>query len=273
MKYCFFVLLAFTYSFQGTAQHSLQKLWQTDTVLQIPESVLYDAGKQVLYTSLINGSGNAKDGIGGVAKVAPDGKIIDTNWITGLNAPKGLGKYKNTLYAADLDEVVVIDISQGKVKKKIPIPGASFLNDITVDKNGIVYVSDTRKNKVFRIEHDQPTVYIDSVKGPNGLLAIDKDLYVLASGTLLKYDAQKQATQLATGMEKSTDGLVMIAPGEFIVTAWIGVIYYVSNGNVQELLSVKADKVNTADAEYNAAEKILYVPTFNHKNIMAFRVQ
>lgn len=275
MKIGFIALLAFLLVMQtAIAQHSLQKLWQTDQVLAIPESVLYDEQQQVLYVSLIDGEGNVKDGKGGVAKLTPQGKMIDTAWITGLNAPKGLGKYGNKLYVADLDEVVVIDIARGAVLRKIPVPGTVFLNDITVDSKGVVYVSDTRKNKVFRIENDEPSLYIDEVQGPNGLLAVDEDLYVLASGSLVKYDAQKKPTVLASGMEKSTDGLVMTAPGTFIASAWVGVIYYLQpNQAPQTLIDTRAAQKNTADIAYNAGKHILYVPTFNGKSVDAYLVR
>src|SRR5678816_3212480 len=80
------------------AQHSVTKLWETDTVLKVPESVLFDADNKILYVSNIDGTdGWAKDGKGSVAKVGMDGKIIAVEWVTGLNAPKGLGMYKGCL--------------------------------------------------------------------------------------------------------------------------------------------------------------------------------
>src|SRR5689334_149443 len=117
-------LFALFISLISTAQHSLTKKWSTDTALATPESVLYDAQNKILYASLINGQPDQADGKGGVAKVDLNGKILDTNWVTGLNAPKGLGKFDNMLYAADLTEVAVIDIPSGKVTKKIPVEGA-----------------------------------------------------------------------------------------------------------------------------------------------------
>ena len=152
MKYILFAAIAaFTFS-AATAQHSLTRLWASDTILPEPESVLYDAQNKILYTSLIDGDASAKDGKGGVAKVGLDGRIINKNWITGLNAPKGLGKFGNTLYAADIDEVVVMDIPTGKVIKKIPVAGSKFLNDISVDGKGVVYVSDTQTGDVKKLK-------------------------------------------------------------------------------------------------------------------------
>ena len=113
-----FILVFIITSCTSHAQHSVTKLWSTDSTLAVPESVLYDAQNKLLYTSLINGKPDSADGIGGIAKVGLDGKIINDKWVTGLDAPKGLGKYGNTLYAADLTQVDVIDIPSAKVVKK-----------------------------------------------------------------------------------------------------------------------------------------------------------
>lgn len=155
-------LLLICASIKANAQkHSLQKIWETDSIVAVPESILPDLKNNTLYISLINGGGWIADGIGGVGKLSLDGKNYDSTWITGLNAPKGLGRYGNRMYTADISEVVVIDIQKGKVEKKIPIKNANGLNDITVDSKGIVYVSDSRKAKIWRIEDDVPTLFLD----------------------------------------------------------------------------------------------------------------
>ena len=114
--------------------HSLVKKWETDTLLKTPESVLFDAKSKILYVSNIDGTPAGKDGKGSIGKVGLDGRIIATDWVTGLHAPKGMGLYKNKLYVADLDEVVVIDVVKAKIIQHIPVEGAVFLNDITIDK-------------------------------------------------------------------------------------------------------------------------------------------
>ena len=52
------------------------------------------------------------------------------NWITGLNAPKGLGMYSDRMYAADISDVVVVNIPNGRLLKKIPWkePAASMIS-------------------------------------------------------------------------------------------------------------------------------------------------
>ena len=275
MKPAILVLATIFSCFSVThAQRQLHEAWATDTVLNVPESVLYDASQDLLFVSLIGGILNINnEGRGSIAKLSTDGKIIDTNWVKGLNAPKGIAKFRNTLYVADANEVAVIDIKKGVITQKIPVPGAVFLNDITVDNWGVVYVSDSRLNKIHRIEKGQVSLYLDNIDNVNGLLFVDEDLYAVSAGRLLKISADKKITTLASGMEKSTDGLVQIAPGEFIISSWIGVIYNVfENGKVIQLADYRSAKINTADLGYHPKKKVLYVPTFWNKRVVAFDI-
>src|SRR6267154_1497218 len=93
----------------GQAQHALEKIWESDTTLAIPESVLFD--KDELYVSLIDGQPWAVDGKGEIAKLDKNGKIINAMWTTGLNAPKGMGIWDKKLFVADVSEVAVINIA------------------------------------------------------------------------------------------------------------------------------------------------------------------
>lgn len=253
-------------------KHSLQKIWETDTIVAIPESVLPDLPDKILYVSLIDGGGWTNDGIGGVGKLSLDGKHYDSTWISGLNAPKGLGRFGNKMYAADISEVVVIDIKEAKVEKKIPIENASGLNDITVNSKGIVYVSDSRKAKIWRIENNVATLYLDNVKDVNGLKAIGNDLYIGAGKNFIKADRNKKITKVAD-MPQGIDGIEPVGNGDFILTAWSGYIFYVTAaGNIETLLESHAEKMNTADIGFDKTTKILYVPTFNAKKIVAYQL-
>jgi hypothetical protein len=271
---CGALMLAMTVSLATSAQNSLQKLWETEPNLPVPESVLFSSKDKVLFVAQIDGKAGEKDGKGGIAKVALDGKIIAGDWVTGLNAPKGMGKTGSKLYVADLTEVVEIDLKSGKILKKHPIEGAKFLNDVTIDSKGTIYVSDTETKKVHRIKDGQVSLYYDNLTRPNGLLAVGKNLLIADSGTLWKLDENKTATKLAEGMDKSTDGIEQVKPGEYIVSCWAGVIYYIkADGSKQELINTSADKVNSADIGYDPAKKIVYVPTFMKNSVAAYQLK
>jgi hypothetical protein len=255
------------------AQHQLVKLWQTDSVFKVPESVLFDASANILYVSNIDGAPDAKDGKGSVGKLGTDGKVIAVDWVKGLDAPKGLGIFRNRLYAADVDKVVVIDIIKGAIIKKIPVEGAQFLNDITVNDKGVVFVSDTKTGKVHSIENDKVSLYAEGYNNPNGLLAVGNDLYVLASGTMYK-NGHDVKTKVAGGMENATDGLEKVKDNEYLVSVWNGIIYYVSaDGSVQQMLDTRGDKINSADIGYDAKNRIVFVPTFFKNSVVAYQLK
>jgi hypothetical protein len=177
------------------------------------------------------------------------------------------------MYVADISNVAVIDIKKGKVEKKIAIEGAQGLNDITVDNKGIVYVSDSRTAKIWRIQNNVATLYLDSIKGVNGLKAIGNDLYIGAGKNFLKADKNKKITKVAD-VPQGIDGIEPVGNGDFILTAWSGYIFYVTAaGNVETLLESHAEKMNTADIGFDKAKKILYVPTFNAKKVVAYQLK
>jgi len=272
---CLTALLSISQSTVSKAQSPvLEKIWETDTVVAIPESVLPDATGKTLYVSLIDGGGWDADGKGGVGRLGVDGHGYDASWITGLNAPKGLGRFGNRLYVADITEVVVIDIRQGKVEKKIAIEGAQALNDITVDKKGAVYVSDSKTGKVYRIEKDVPKLYMENLKGVNGLMASGDSLYILANKAVLIAASSGGNLRTITTLPNGGDGVEEAGHGDLIVSEWAGFVYYVhADGAKDLLLDTHLAKKNTADIHYDRAAKILYIPGFNAKTVTAYRLK
>lgn len=261
----------------GTAQSQQSQLvqkWATDTVLKVPESVYFDGKNKVLYVANIDGQPWDKDGNGSIGKVGLDGKIIATEWVTGLNAPKGLGVYAGKLYVADVDAIAVIDISQGKIVDKINIDGAEGLNDLSVDGKGVIYVSDSKTKKIHRIEKGKSAVLLENLQGPNGVLWNKSNLYIVDAGGLYKVEADKSLTKLADGMEGGTDGIEPVGNGDFIVSCWAGVIYLVkADGNKEVLLDTRDQKINSADIGYDPATRTVYVPTFWKNGIVAYTLK
>ena len=251
------------------------KKWESDTVLKTPESVLYDAEGKVLYVSNIDGKDPwGADGKGSIGKVGLDGKIIAVDWVTGLNAPKGLGLFQGKLYAADLSNVIVISIKDAKIIQTIAVDGAAWLNDITVDKKGVVYVSDSKTKQVFRIENGKSSLFLDNLKGPNGLLADKESLYLLDDGGMYKIGADKSLLKITDGMDGGTDGIENVAGSDYIVTCWSGVIWYVKgDGSKEKLLDTREQKINSADLGYDAKSRTMYIPTFFKNNIVAYELR
>lgn len=267
-----FISMTFTVAAQT---HQLVKKWESDSVFKVPESVLYDPDHQVLYVTNIDGKQPwEKDGLGSIGKMDMTGKVINAEWITGFHAPKGMGLYHHTLYVADVDRVVVVDLHQGKIISTIDVPGSQALNDISIDANGVIYVSDSRGKKVYRIENGVPSAWLENLKGPNGVLVRGNEFYVLDQGGLYKVNADKTLTMLADGMDGGTDGIENVTGNDFIVSCWAGVIWYVNaDGSKEKLFDGREQKINTADIGFDPATKTIFVPTFWKNSVVAYEIK
>jgi sugar lactone lactonase YvrE len=260
-------------------EKKLVKVWETDSTLRVPESVLYDPKGKVLYVANIVGKSDSLDGDGFISKVSLDGKIENLKWTTGLNAPKGMGIYKNRLYVTDVYRLIAINLSNGQAEQTWDATDKkAFLNDVTIDKEGTVYVSDNRNNKIYRLKDSKWEVWVDGgeINNPNGLLAVGTKTLMVGStkiGALQAMDIEtKTLTKLADGMA-NTDGIVAVGK-DFIVSDWNGRLFYITADRQQKLLlDTRKEKINAADITYVPGKKLLIVPTFLKNKLVAYRVE
>lgn len=274
-SFIFIFLLSALHSF--SQKHQLVKLWETDSVFKVPESVLFD-GHNTLYVSNIDGTDPwGKDGKGSIGKMTADGKNITVDWVTGLNCPKGIGMYGSKLYVADLTNIVVIDITSGKIERRIEVPGAERLNDVYVGDKGVVYVSDSKARRVYTIRNERIKIILDSfdLKGPNGVLKHKGDFYVLDAGGMYKMKKNQSLIKIVDGMDGGTDGIENVKGHDFIVSCWAGTVWYVDakNGAKELLMDGRPDKKNSADIGIDARSGIVFVPSFWRNTIAAYQVK
>ncbi|MEO5740496.1 MAG: gluconolaconase, partial [Vicinamibacterales bacterium] len=139
--------------------------------MRTPESVYLDEGSGYLYVSQIDGAPDARDGKGRISKLGLDGSVVSADWFTGLNAPKGLRSFGGTLWVADLDEVIGIDIASAKENARIKVDGAKFLNDVAAGADGTIYISDTMTSKIHTVKDGKAAVFAEGeqLEYPNGL--------------------------------------------------------------------------------------------------------
>jgi len=269
-------------SFNTMAQSpKLTKLWETDTTLTTPESVLFDAKNNVLYVSCINGKSVPENQESFIAKVGLDGKIKQRMMTSGLNAIKGMGIIGNKLYAAGFVALVEIDLTTGKVIKKYEVPEAKMLNDITIDeKNQIVYVTDMRANSVWKLQDGKLEKLLEGapLKNPNGLFYQNGKLLIgNGEGILYSYDTKsKELSKFAEGMgtdKSGIDGIESDGKNGYFTTEWRGKIWHVTASAQPTLLLDTVEKpMNTADIEYIPSKKMLFVPTFLKNKVVAYKV-
>jgi DNA-binding beta-propeller fold protein YncE len=255
---------------------TLELTWETDTLMTTSESVIYDESNNVLYVSNINGAPDGKDGNGFISKISLDGTLVIQKWIEGMDAPKGMGLYGGKLYVSDIDRLHEIDIATGKIAMTYPVEGASFLNDITVDAKGNVYISDMDTHEILLFANGKVSKWLTGQTAPNGLLAEENTLWMALwnDKTLNQIDIATQVVTLKSDSIENPDGIEAVGDGGYLVSSWNGMVTYVSaEGKNTVLLDTRADSVSAADIEYIASKNLLLVPTFFKNTVRAYTLK
>jgi hypothetical protein len=258
-------------------QFAITEIWRTDTVLLTPESVIYDKARNVLYVSDLNQEPRKKDGNGFISKLSTEGKILDLHWVDGLSSPKGLAIVGDTLYSADVDELVLIDIAKGQIIRKVTIAGIKMINDITSGPDGNLYISDSDANKIYMYRNGMLSEWMtEGLDAPNGLLVAGDRLLIASMGSMdfSSIDMKsKIKTVLTQGISKG-DGIAFTGiPGYFLVTDWNGEIFLIKPDNTKLSLLNTIDKsINSADIEFIPDLNLLLVPTYNKNSVVAYKL-
>ena len=254
---------------------NLKPVWETDTTLRTPESVLFDPGQKVLYIACINGNPTPDNKGSYITKLGLDGKVMKLKFTDNLNSTKGMGILGNKLYVTEMTQVAEIDLASGRILNRYPVDGSKFLNDIAIDtKKGVVYVSDSNDSKIWAITNGKANLVLSDapLKGTNGLLFENGQLLIgNGDGSLLSMDP---ATKKLTTVAKVTggiDGIVALGNKQYMVTEWGGKIWHVQAGGKTELkMDTSKEKINSADIGYNPTTNVLFVPTFFHNTVKAY---
>ncbi|UCI26754.1 SMP-30/gluconolactonase/LRE family protein [Mesorhizobium sp. B2-8-5] len=258
------------------------ELWRA-TGFEQPESALVDAARNRIVVSNIAGNPGDADGNGYLSLLSMDGKVIARHWVDGMDAPKGMAIASGRLYAADITKVRVVDLASGKLVETIDVPGAVFLNDMTQDSAGKVYVSDMLADTIYRIDGDRPELFVKDalLASPNGVFAdggrlivaswgkgINKtDFSTAEPGGLLSVDlATKEITPLP-GAQKFADLDGVIAMGDTIyATAYMtGTLYSYETGGAPEAVA----HFKPGSADIGTDGKKIFVPLMGEGEVVA----
>lgn len=255
----------------------LTRIWDTEAKLTTSESVYFDQERNILYVSCINGTPpDKKDQDGFIARVDLDGKIKDLKWVTGLSGPKGMGMHGTTLYVTDIDRLVAIDVTTGKINNTWKVEGASFLNDVYVTPDGTVYFTDSNTSKIHSLVQGKVTTVIadTTLGGTNGILVEGPTIYVagMQSGNVSRIDIPTGNIEKLTMGIPNGDGVERYGDA-LLVSNWSGQVFYVaSDGETTMLLDSQEAKLNSADIEVIAEKNLMLVPTFFGNSVTAYQL-
>jgi sugar lactone lactonase YvrE len=261
----------------------LELVWEVQG-LNNPESVIYDASSDVLFVSNVNGSSVEKDGNGYISKILTDGTVIRKQWVVGLNAPKGLTIYEGTLYVADIDTLVAIDIASGTISNTYQVDDAKFLNDVAADKDGKIFVTDMVLNRIHCLCDGQFNIWLESpeLENPNGLHTEGDHLILGAWGVMTEGFAtdvpghlksisisDKSITSLGGAPIGNLDGVESDGNNGYYVTDWMaGKLYQMDKaGKATLLLELEQ---GMADLEVILEKNLIILPMMKNDKVLAY---
>ncbi|MCQ2252094.1 MAG: hypothetical protein MJZ61_01455 [Bacteroidales bacterium] len=234
-----------------------------------PISVAHDPGKDVLYVANVVDETTAG---GYVCRTSITGEVLDTLRIDGITSLGGVTVLDNYVYIADGKRLLKYSIDLDSVSRVYEMPYVQHLGAVSHDKKGNVYVSDSHKNSIYRIENDSIKLFCqDSLcSNINGMCISGTTLMAGAGNLILRIDSLGRAWKY-TKLKFSVFGICSDEAGNFLVSDFVGNVYAVSQAG-QQLLVKKHASSNAAGIEYIPDQKMLFVPTYNTNSLEIFEV-
>lgn len=257
---------------KASAELSLSE-WRKTEGLANPESILAAPDGQ-FYVSNVNGEGDAKDGNGFIATMAPGGAVLIRDWVTGLDAPKGMALKDGRIFVSDIDRIVEISTSARKVVARHAVRDAKFLNDVALAPDGAVLASDSGGARIYALKEGAVSVWLAdaALNSINGLLPEASRLVVTTmDGKLLAVDwTTKAITTLASDLGQA-DGVAPLGDGAYLVSEWPGRLFEVkADGTSRVVLDTREAKVLLND--FLLIGDTLHVPNWEPGTVTAYRL-
>jgi hypothetical protein len=259
----------------------LSKLWEVDSVLMTPESVVFDSLRNCLYVSNFNDKGGFRNNTDTIfdeciSRVDLQGNVTELRWVDNLIGPTGITIFKDTLYVVERGCLTKINIEKRSIIKRIPITGEGFLNDIVIDNNGDIYISNSGEGAIYKVAGDKSMLWLkDTVlQNCNGLYIDSGKLIIGNQGNvnlIAILMADKSTNVLATDISKGIDGIKKYR--QYYIVSWQYDIFMVDErGNSQVILNTSAGSNWNADFELIESKDIIIVPTLLSNKLVAYKI-
>lgn len=242
------------------------------------ESAVYNAENHIIYASLI---GNSEDGDGSIATLDINGKLINEKFVDALNDPKGIAITRDKLYVSDVTELVEADLATGKIIKKYTTNGIQFLNDVALDNDGNIFVSDTFTSNIYQLDKNGKfSLWLDEVAldNPNGLLIQGNTMYVASwgsqpeGGRVSRINMATKSIDTISTIIGNLDGIRPYDKDHLITSDWkSGNIHLINfNGDTLQVLQVGQ---SVGDIAYIKEKDLLLLPMNKQSRLLFYSLK
>jgi sugar lactone lactonase YvrE len=218
--------------------------FQSDNLF--PEGITYDTKKDLIYvSSLKQGKISSVDKQGVCKTVCEDERLISTvglkyssknNKIYVLNADIGASAKSTAASKFNLAQLAIIDVASAKLETLVDlsglVAGKHFPNDLTLDNEDNVYITDSYAHVVYKVDKNQKaSIFSQSALfkpdsatlGLNGI-AYSKEGYLLVAksvaGSLLKVSIKDPSLVEKVNLPEPmfwVDGIYFITEKELVI--------------------------------------------------------
>lgn len=238
-----------------------------------PEAVRHDPEQDVwLVANFGAGEGDPRDGDGFIARLTAEGEVDSLRFMVGtagapLHMPRGMFIEGDTLWVADVDGVHGFHRRDGRQLAFIDFtmhePG--FLNDVAAGPDGVLYVTDTGRARVYRVAGagGRPEVVVDSLPAPPNGITWDRSrgAFLLApwgdGRVILSLTPDGAVDSVATVETTRFDGIEMVGDRILVATQADSSLWLVERGTPVRVVRVRG---RPADIAYDARRGVVAVP-------------
>lgn len=247
--------------------------WASKPLFSTPESVVFDPIRNEYYVSNLNGEPDERNGNGIISRVSVEGEMLQPNWIHRMDAPKGMVLDGYRLYVTDIDRVLEIDTKSGSIFTQFNVKNARFLSDVELAPNGVLYVSDTYWNRIYRIEEGSVDLFLESdeLDNPEGLSIRDGILYIGTKNSVMQLNLKTKELTTFAANTGPVHGIDIQVDGTCLISNWHGQLVLVhSDGYQKLLLDGMKRNINMSDFLYTPGPNLIIIPTFYDDRLLAF---
>ena len=241
--------------------------WGKEAALSQVESICFDSAHDLYYVS--NGKAYQPGVEGFISRFSAQGDVLETHWIDSLQRPTGMAVKGDTLFVADVDRLLAIDIEKGKIVQSYPSPiPNSGLNDVAISEAGDIYLSASFIHAIMKREGDSLVLWMQDEKMleyANGLYISDGNLWVAGMQlSQVELETQKmKKVELPEGVQ-DFDG-IYVGPNHelFLSTVENSALWFTdSRGGAKKLIDGQEHYLG--DFHYEARGK-LFIPRGSHE--------
>ena len=204
-----------------------------------------------------------------------------------LNAPKGMTVKGNTLFIADVDRIVIVNIETGNKTDDITFTDKTVcLNDIFLLDDNTLLATVTNQHELYAITIDSKEIINlsnNSLEGANGLCRNQNKIYVCGfsskekrKGSIYEYDIESNKTSQIIKDLGHLDGIKLFNE-KLLVSDW-GADY--NHGKIWEIdLKTKQahvdfeDKILKSPSGFDILGDILVMPCLDSGDILVYKLK